>query len=71
MGGRRGRSKLDGERWWLLTRLAEKPDLTLKELIGELRERGVVVALDTLWRFLRAAGISFKKNRIRQRAGST
>ena len=71
MGGRPGRSKLDGERSWLLARLAEKPDLTLKRLIGELRERGVVVALDTLWRFLRAAGISFKKNRIRQRAGST
>jgi transposase len=31
----------------------------------------VMVALDTLWRFLRAAGISFKKNRVRQRAGST
>ena len=71
MGGRPGRSKLDGDRSWLLARLAEKPDLTLKRLIGELRERGVVVALDTLWRFLRAAGISFKKNRIRQRAGST
>ncbi len=71
MGGRPGRSKLDGERSWLLARLAEKPDLTLKALVGELRDRGVVVALDTLWRFLRGAGISFKKNRIRQRAGST
>ena len=71
MGGRPGRSKLDSERSWLLGRLAEKPDLTLKGLVGELRERGVVVALDTLWRFLRAAGISFKKNPVRQRAGST
>ena len=70
IGGRPGRSKLDSERSWLLARLAEKPDLTLKALVGELRERGVVVALDTLWRFLRGAGISFKKNRIRQRTGS-
>ena len=70
MGGRPGRSNLDSERSWLLARLAEKPDLTLKALVGELRERGVVVALDTLWRFLRGAGISFKKNRIRQRTGS-
>ena len=70
MGGRAGRSKLDSERLWLLARLAEKPDLTLKALVGELRERGVVVALDTLWRFLRGAGISFKKNRVRQRARS-
>src|SRR5271154_4493401 len=61
MGGRPGRSKLDGERAWLLGRLEEKPDLTLMALLAELRERGVVVALNTLWRFLRSAGISFKK----------
>jgi transposase len=70
MGGRAGVSKLDGEREWLLDRLAEKPDLTLHALLGELRERGVTVPCDTLWRFLRGAGISFKKNRVRQRAGS-
>jgi transposase len=39
-------------------------------LLAELRQRGVVVALDTLWRFLRSAGISFKKKPVRQRAGS-
>ena len=69
VGGRRG-CKLDGERDWLLRRLAEKPDLTLHALLAELRDRGVTVSCDTLWRFLRAAGISFKKNRVRQRAGS-
>ena len=65
VGGRRG-----CERDWLLGRLAEKPDLTLHALLGELRDRGVTVSCDTLWRFLREAGISFKKNRVRQRAGS-
>ena len=70
VGGRRG-CKLDNERDWLLGRLAEKPDLTLHALLGELRDRGVTVSCDTLWRFLREAGISFKKNRVRQRAGST
>lgn len=70
VGGRRG-CKLDGERDWLLGRLSEKPDLTLHALLGELRERGVAVSCDTLWRFLRGAGISFKKNRVRQRAGSS
>ncbi len=70
MGGRRG-CKLDGEREWLLSRLAEKPDLTLHAVLAELREREVTVSCDTLWRFLREAGISFKKNRIRQRAGSS
>ena len=61
MGGHRP-LKLEDERDWLLTRLAEKPDLTLDALVLELAERrGVVVVRDTLWRFLRSAGISFKK----------
>jgi transposase len=69
MGGKRP-YVLAGERDWLLARLAEKPDLTLHALLEELRgRRRVVVACDTLWRFLRREGISFKKNRVRQRAG--
>lgn len=68
MGGHRPRKLLD-ERNWLLSRLAQKPDLTLHELLDELADqREVVVACDTLWRFLRDEGISFKKNRARQRA---
>jgi transposase len=70
MGGRRP-YLLEGERGWLLARLAEKPDLTLHALLAELGERGVVVSCDTLWRFLKRQGISFKKNRVRDRAGST
>lgn len=69
MGGKRPFA-LAGERDWLLARLAEKPDLTLHALLAELRQRGVTVACDTLWRFLRREGISFKKKRVRQRAGS-
>ena len=69
VGGRRP-YVLAGERDWLLARLAQKPDLTLHGLLAELRQRDVVVACDTLWRFLRREGISFKKNRLRQRAGS-
>jgi transposase len=68
MGGKRP-YLLAGEREWLLGRLAEKPDLTLHALLAELRERGVMVSCDTLWRFLRRQGISFKKNRARRRAG--
>jgi transposase len=69
MGGHRPR-KLANEQEWLLARIAEKPDLRLVDLLDELHERGVKVCCDTLWRFLRAEGISFKKNRARQRAGS-
>lgn len=67
MGGHRP-LLLEAERLWLLGRLAEKPDLTLHALLAELAERGVVVSCDTLWRFLRREGISFKKNRLRDRA---
>ena len=64
MGGKRP-YLLEAEREWLLTRLGEKPDLTLQALLGELAQRGVVVSCDTLWRFLKREGISFKKNRVR------
>jgi transposase len=70
MGGKRP-YLLEEERNWLLARLAEKPDLTLQALLGELGERGVVVSCDTLWRFLKREGISFKKNRVRNRTGSS
>jgi transposase len=67
MGGRRP-YLLEGERNWLMARLAAKPDLTLHALLAELAGRDVVVSCDTLWRFLKREGISFKKNRVRNRA---
>ena len=67
MGGKRPYLLLS-ERDWLLERLREKPDLTLHALLAKLAERGVVVSCDTLWRFLKREGISFKKNRVRERA---
>lgn len=60
MGGKRP-YLLEGERSFLLGRLAEKPDLTLHALLSELRERGVAVSCDTVWRFLRRTGAGFKK----------
>src|SRR5262245_38926667 len=70
MGGKRP-YLLAEQRAWLLARLSEKPDLTLHALLDELAdERAIVVACDTLWRFLKREGISFKKNAARQRAGS-
>jgi len=62
VGGHK-RYLLESERDWLLARVAEK-DATLHELLAMLREeRGVVVSCDTLWRFLRRCGKSFKKRR--------
>jgi transposase len=61
---------LQREREWLLARIAEKPDLTLRAVMAELAERGTPASYGAVWRFFRREGISFKKNSARQRAGS-
>ena len=70
MGGNRPQS-LAGEREWILARLAAEPDLTLRGLVAELGERGVVTSYGSVWRIVHDAGISFKKNSIRRRARSS
>jgi transposase len=68
VGGHR-RSLLENERAWLLGRIEQKKDLTLHELLAELREgRGVVVCCDTLWRFLRRHDKTYKKRRSSRRS---
>ena len=49
------------EREWLLARLAEKPDLTLREVLAELHDRGIEVGYFALWHIVRRAGLRFKK----------
>src|SRR5215472_854477 len=68
MGGRRP-LRLMGEREWLLARIAEKPDLTLRAVVAELSERGTPASYGAVWRFLAREGITFKKKPARQRAG--
>ena len=65
MGGYRGYI-LEGRGEWLRSRIAAKPDLTLHTLLQELGDDGMTVSCDTLWRFLRREGISFKKNPVRK-----
>jgi transposase len=69
MGGKRP-LVLAGERYWLLARIAEKPDLTLRALAAELAERGIVVSLGAVWTFFAREKISFKKKPARRRTGS-
>lgn len=69
MGGRRF-SKLEAERDWLLSRIAEKPDVTMRELAAELAERGIVVSHVSVWNLIRRQDQTFKKMRSGQRAGS-
>ena len=66
MGGHRKRI-LASEQAWLLARLADRPDLTVRALAVELKERGFEVSPNTVWSLLRAAGFSFKKNAVRRR----
>jgi transposase len=62
---------LQDEREWLLARLAEKPDLTLRAIGAELAARGIKVSHFAVWHFFVHEGITFKKKPARQRAGSS
>jgi transposase len=70
VGGRRPYA-LAGERDWLLARLAEKPDITLRALGAELAARGIKVSHFAVWHFFEHEGISFKKKPASQRTGSS
>jgi transposase len=66
MGGWR-QLRLQSEREWLLARIAEKPDLTLRAVWPELAERGTPASCGAVWRFFKHAGTTFKKYSARQR----
>ena len=70
MGGNRPRT-LIGERDWILERLATVPDLTLRAVVVELSDRGVVTSYGSVWRIVHDADVSFKKNSVRRRARSS
>lgn len=69
MGGNRPYA-LVSQRDWLLARLADQPDVTLRALVAELAARGIKVSYYAVWHFFEHEGISFKKKPARQRAGS-
>jgi transposase len=61
---------LANERDWLLGRLAEQPDVTLRALLAELALRGIKVSYYAVCHLFEHEGISFKKKPAGQRAGS-
>jgi|JRYL01.1.fsa_nt_gb transposase len=67
LGGHR-RPILEAERDWLLKRVAEQPDVTVRSLADELAERGIVVSHVSVWNLLRREKQTHKKKRARQRA---
>lgn len=69
MGGHRPKTIRGEHRDWLLRRCKEG-DFTLRGLVAELAGRGVKVDYRSVWEFVHAEKLSFKKNRASQRAGS-
>ncbi len=59
MGGKR--SPLDVHKPWLLELIAAEPDLTLEEIRGRLRQRGIRASASSVWRFCDRHDITFKK----------
>jgi transposase len=68
-GGDRRSGRIEAQAGFLLGQVERRPDVTLAELQALLHERGIAVAIATVWRFFERHGISFKKNRARRRAG--
>jgi len=70
--GGKSRSPLEPHAAWLLELVAEKPDLTLAEIVQRLlQDRGVQTSDSSVDRFFSRRGVTFKKNSARRRAGST
>jgi putative transposase len=70
MGGHKPKAIRDEHEAWLRERMRAR-DFTLRGLVAELAARGLKVDYRSVWNFVHAAALSFKKNRARQRAGSS
>ena len=64
MGGHRPRL-LEPHEDLIMKRLTETSHITVRGLRDELAEQGIDVSHDTIWRFLRARGLSHKKKPVR------
>jgi transposase len=63
------RRLLDRHADWLVELVEANSDLSLAEIRARLARRGVRVSLWTVWSFYERRDFSFKKNRLRLRAG--
>jgi putative transposase len=71
MGGYKKRTLRDEHAEWLIARCREK-DFTISQLVEELLAvRALKVDRRSVWEFLHAEGLSFKKKSVRQGAGSS
>jgi transposase len=70
MGGHKPKAIAGEHRAWLLERTKQK-DFTLRGLVAELAERGLKVDYRSVWNFVHAEKLSFKKKPHRQRTRSS
>jgi hypothetical protein len=54
-GGDRHSQRIEAHAELILSALAAKSDITLSELREQVRERGVAIAIGTLWRFFKCS----------------
>ena len=70
IGGHRKKTLRDEHAAWLIARCRDR-EFTISQLVVELLEvRGLKVDRHTVWDFLHAEGLSFKKKPVRKGAGS-
>jgi putative transposase len=62
MGGHRPKKIVDEHRSWLLQRCLAA-DFTLRGLVAELGQRGLAVDYRSVWEFVHAEKLSYKKRR--------
>jgi putative transposase len=70
MGGHKPKAIAGEYRTWLLERIKAR-DFTLRGLVAELAERGLRVDYRSVWNFVHAEKLSFKKKRRGQRTRSS
>ena len=69
-GGDRRSRAIEAHKDWLLTLVANEPDLTLLEIRDRLAaDKSLATSVSALWRFFERHRISYKKNTIRRRTG--
>ena len=71
-GGDQRSHRLEAHAAEILGLIEVQPDITLAEIAEHLdRSHGVKIAQSTVWRLLDRHGMTFKKNRARQRAAAS
>ena len=70
MGGHKPKAIAGEHRTWLIGR-CKAGDFTLRGLVKELLDRGLKVDYRSVWEFVHAEKLSYKKNASAQRTGSS